>query len=207
MSVILYHAMCHMAYVMPCALLAHIILLSFCPVVFLICCPSDLLSFCPVICHAMCPTCPHYSVVFLSCCLSVLLFCRLSAAPYVLYNAMCPMSSHVHYLPMLLFCLVVFLSFYLSDLLSLCPVISLSCGLFVLLSFSPVVCLFCCFHCQYHHFHYIVLIIWFCDIMMFLLNNSKSLTSTPDARDAIASKKTVYVNVPWIPHLFSYVSI
>ena len=55
------------SYVMPCALLAHIILLSFCPVVFLSCCLSVLMSFCPVV---------FLSIVFLSCCLSILLsFC------------------------------------------------------------------------------------------------------------------------------------
>merc|ERR1712107_297573 len=113
-----------LSYVMPCALLAHIILLSFSPVVFLICCLSVVVGFwvtylsqhmscimpC-VICHAMCPTCPHYSVVFLFCFLSV-----------------------------------------------------------ILLS--------------------IILIIMICDIMMLFLNNSTSVTSTPAARDAIASKKT-----------------
>ena len=77
-------------------------------------------------------------------------------------------------------------------LLSFCPDDLLSCCLFVLLFFChvvfhPVAFLFYC-HCQYYHFHYIVLIIWFSDIMMLLLNNSDPVTSTLSARDAIASK-------------------
>ena len=38
----------------------------------------------------------------------------------------------------------------------------------------------------------IILIIMICDIMMLFLNNANSVTSTPDARDAIASKNIYF---------------
>ena len=112
------------------------VLLSFCPVLYLSYCLSDLLSFCCcwllgylsltthtcimpcVICHAMCPTCPHYSVVFLSCFLSVIC------------HEMCPTCPH---------CSVVFLICCISVLLSFCTAVFLSCCLSNLLPFSHII--------------------------------------------------------------------
>ena len=92
MSLILYHAMCHMSCHVPylptlfCCLS---VLLSFWSVVFLICCPSDLLSF--------------WSVVFLS----------LLAFGLPICQNICPVSCHVSYvMPCALLAHTILLSFY-----------------------------------------------------------------------------------------------
>ena len=73
----------------------------------------------------------------------------------------CHMSCHVPYLPTLFWCLPVLLSFY--------PAVFQFCYLSVILLL-------------------IFLTLWFCDILILCFNNSNSVTSTLDARDAIASK-------------------
>ena len=140
MSLILYHAMCHMSCVMPCVPLAHIILLSFCPVIFLSYCLSVLFSICPI--------------VFLICCLSVVvgfwvtyLSQHTHVSCHVSYVMLCALLAHII---LLFFCPVFFLSYVMKCallahivLLSFWSVVFLSYCLSVLLSFYPVVFQIC----------------------------------------------------------------
>ena len=121
------HVLCHAMYpTCPCY---YSVLLSFCPVVYLLCClsvmlsfysVSVLLSFCPVIFLSYCLSvllsiCP---IVFLICCLSVVVgfwVTYLSQHTHVSYHVsyvmLCALLAHII---LLFFCPVFFLSYVMK---------------------------------------------------------------------------------------------
>ena len=150
-----------------------------------------------------------YAVVFLpvvsvSCCLSVLFsLCPVVFMSYLLSFVQCHAMCHT--CPC---CYSVLLSFCVVICHAMCPtcphnsVVFLSCCLCDLLSFFFV--FFQSFYCQLFLYHDL----WYYDVFF---NNHNLLTSTPEARDAIASKnyrlKHVFIvffssnqTAPWIKH-------